>query len=936
MRTTKWIMSACLFCSVACGNGYLVVPFSRTSTPAFPDPLPVMTNKGFHQQEIVGSGQFGSGPILINRIAFRAQPGSGPVNATSPSLSLYLSTSPLYPNTNNGHTLISTTYADNIGPDNTLVYSGPVSLTSQGCAGPSVCAFDMSIVFTTPFLYDPNQGQLLLDFQYASLTVVTGTLDLDGFAFPPGGSVANISGGTKFSFGNFAANGNILQIGYSFPSSTCDATGTGTYPCPIAGTALLLNPPTGNLFDALGASGGNADISFIEDPQNPGVGLTSISPLQASNSAVPSLSEAFSFTTASGQPTITGLSVSITCGVTGAGLYSLTISLPGGPLGLTCPTLSVPGATATVTGQISFAALSALPMTLTFSGSAPTANDSVTLSGFVFQLKIPSASPGCTYALDSGGHAFGPNGGSGLINITADPACDWSVFDVPSWVLIVTDDYVGSGSGVVKYQVLPNTGGDRSASLAIANLSFTIDQQAASLPNLTFIGAMAHIAAEENWKTEFTVVNKGTVPATARLTFFGDPSGGLLLPLTFPQQSPAAGPEFAVSFDRLLAANASLIVDTAGPQTPPVQIGTANLTATGTMDGFAVFHWIPGAQEAVVPVETRNAPSYVLAFDNTGGVVLGVAMENPTSQAANVGIVIRDDTGVQLTTDSIPISANGHVSFVLPTQYAVTANIRGTIEFDTPTGGRISVLGLRFTPPNNALTTIPALGNVSAGGGSIAHLASGGDGWQTTFVLVNTGTSAAPATLKFFADQTGAPLSLPLSFPQGASPTVASSVTQMLPAGATLVIVSGGVTPQLLTGSAQLTTTGRISGFVIFRHNNQEAVVPLESRNANAFILAFDNTNGMFTGVAMNAVSTQQAQVPVIVRDDTGAQIATDTLSLAPNGHTQFTLVTDKYAATANIRGTIEFDKPANAKIGVLGIRIPPTQTYTTLPALAK
>ena len=81
--------------------------------------------------------------------------------------------------------------------------------------------------------------------------------------------------------------------------------------------------------------------------------------------------------------------------------------------------------------------------------------------------------------------------------------------------------------------------------------------------------------------------------------------------------------------------------------------------------------------------------------------------------------------------------------------FPVTANIRGTIEFDTPAGGQISVLGLRFTPPNNALTTIPAIANVGTGGGSIAHLASG-DGWQTTFVLVNTGTNAAQVTLNFF------------------------------------------------------------------------------------------------------------------------------------------------------------------------------------------
>ena len=125
---------------------------------------------------------------------------------------------------------------------------------------------------------------------------------------------------------------------------------------------------------------------------------------------------------------------------------------------------------------------------------------------------------------------------------------------------------------------------------------------------------------------------------------------------------------------------------------------------------------------------------------------------------------------------------------------------------------------------------------------------------------------------------------------------------------------------------------------MIFRHNNQEAVVTLESRNANAYLLAFDNTNGTFTGVAVNAVSAEQVNIPVVVRDDTGTQITADTITLAANGHYAFTLVTDKYPGTANIRGTIEFDKPANAQISALGIRIPAgaAHTFTTLPALAK
>ena len=144
--------------------------------------------------------------------------------------------------------------------------------------------------------------------------------------------------------------------------------------------------------------------------------------------------------------------------------------------------------------------------------------------------------------------------------------------------------------------------------------------------------------------------------------------------------------------------------------------------------------------------------------------------------------------------------------------------------------------------------------------------------------------------------------------------------------------------PQLLTGSAQLTTNGHVSGFVIFRHNDQEAVVPLESRNASAYIIAFDNTGGTATGIAVNAVSTGPVNIPVTVRDDTGAQIATDTLNLARNGHLAFTLATQKYPATANIRGTIEFDTPAGAQIGALGIRMPTgaAHAYTTLPALAK
>ncbi len=499
----------------------------------------------------------------------------------------------------------------------------------------------------------------------------------------------------------------------------------------------------------------------------------------------------------------------------------------------------------------------------------------------------------CAFEIDPGGQSFTAAGGAGTITVTATTGCSWQAINTLPFVLLVGNT-IGTGSGTVNFTVAADAGIDRAGTFTVAGLSFTVQQQSATLTGLNFIGSMPHIAAEENWTTEFTLVNKSVFLAEARLSFYGDTSGPLPLPLAFPQQPLPSGSLLAASLDQMVSPNASLVIDSAGPQSPPVQIGSAQLSATQAMDGFAIFHLIPGAQEAVVPMETRNASSYLLAFDNTGGVVLGVALANVSTQAANVPVVIRDDSGLQTATGSIALEANGHTSFVLSSQFPATVNGRGTIEFDTPAGGRISVLGIRTTKLDSSttLTTIPALANIGTNGGSIAHIAVS-NGWQTTFVLVNAGAASGVAHLKFF-DNGGNPLPLSVSYPQTtAAATTVSSADPTLAAGAMLMLQANGPwTDALQTGSAQLTTTGNISGFVIFRYqpNGQEAVVPLESRNAGAYLLAFDNTGGTATGIAVNTVSSGVANIPVIVRDGSGAQIGAHVLNLAANGHFSDTL----------------------------------------------
>ena len=318
-----------------------------------------------------------------------------------------------------------------------------------------------------------------------------------------------------------------------------------------------------------------------------------------------------------------------------------------------------------------------------------------------------------------------------------------------------------------------------------------------------------------------------------------------------------------------------------------------------------------------------------------------MALGSVSSKPLVVPVIVRDDTGVMLANTTISLNGNGHITFVMTAQFPVTAGKRGTIEFQRPQGGRISALGIRFTPPG-VLTSIPALANVTSAGGSVAHIAAGGD-WKTTIYLVNTGTAPSLATVNFF-DDNGSALNLPLTFPQTNGTDTATGVTRNMNPGALLVVESTGI-PGLpvQVGSMQLTTDGSVSGYVIFRYvfNGQESSVPFETHTVNGYVIPFDHTasqvaaGNIATGTAVNNASIDPVTIGVILRNESGGQIGTSSITLPPNGHTSFVMGL-KYPVTLGIRGTLEFVPPAGANINVLGVRTPPNLTFTTLPPVLK
>jgi len=236
-----------------------------------------------------------------------------------------------------------------------------------------------------------------------------------------------------------------------------------------------------------------------------------------------------------------------------------------------------------------------------------------------------------------------------------------------------------------------------------------------SLPTLADVapggGTMAHFAAGGGWQTTFTLVNTGSAPAAVNLDFFGNGGAQVSLPLSFPQTGATAT---ANSLSNYIPAGGSLIV-TAQDSGATTTEGSAVVTTSGTVGGFAVFRYDPTGQEAASPLLADNASSYILAFDDTGSITTGLAIANAADQPATVNVVIRNDAGAQIGVGSIDLAARGHTSFMLPDAsqggWAITQGIRGTVEFQTPLGGRIAPLGLRAAtiPGGFTVTSIPLM-----------------------------------------------------------------------------------------------------------------------------------------------------------------------------------------------------------------------------------
>jgi hypothetical protein len=152
-------------------------------------------------QQVYAGSELLTGTIV--RISFRLDGGSAPLAGTLDDVTVNLSTTQAEPGA------LSSTFADNVGPDVTTVFSGDLSLSAAACAlGP--CPFEVGIPLETTFPYDSEAGNLLVDITIPSC-VDFGLTSLDSTSgFPDITTRAGIEGSIASPTANFVDNTAVI------------------------------------------------------------------------------------------------------------------------------------------------------------------------------------------------------------------------------------------------------------------------------------------------------------------------------------------------------------------------------------------------------------------------------------------------------------------------------------------------------------------------------------------------------------------------------------------------------------------------------------------------------------------------------------------------------------------------------------------------------
>jgi hypothetical protein len=398
-----------------------------------------------------------------------------------------------------------------------------------------------------------------------------------------------------------------------------------------------------------------------------------------------------------------------------------------------------------------------------------------------------------------------------------------------------------------------------------------------------------------------------------------------------------------------------------GTVLPPGTIDTAYLQTLMASGGASPYVWsvVSGALPTGLTV---SAAGVISGTPTTIGIsTFTVQVSDSASAKATQTFTIAITNGIlTITTASSLLPAASGLAYsqtlsatggVIPYSWSLisgslpsglTLSAAGAIT-GTPTLAGVYSFGVTVTDNTSANATqtfslTVVLAGTLSRSGAISHLAAGG-AWTTVITLVNTSPAAVPLTVALHNDD-GSALTLPVTTTQqGISQTKTTAIVNAtMNPNTTLLISMGNQVTSTVVGWADVTSSGSLGGYAIFRYTPQtgspsEGTVPLQNQFPSAVTLPYDNTAGFAMGVALANLSTSSAIVTATIWDDRGNQLGTQPITIAGSGHTSFVLST-QLPLTAGKRGIVRFQSAATGGIVGLGLRFSPFGTFTSVPTM--
>jgi pseudomonalisin len=467
------------------------------------------------------------------------------------------------------------------------------------------------------------------------------------------------------------------------------------------------------------------------------------------------------------------------------------------------------------------------------------------------------------------------------------------------------------------------------ATTPLFSVNFIIGSPTAGPPT----GVLPQFAVGGAFVTDFYVIDSGSALGSFSISFFADNGSPSAVPYSsapvtiLSGTAPAGGAKFYEVGTPQGAAESGSAVISAAPST--------TIQALFRRQGSDGSYY-----EAAIPAATGSS-QVLLPFDattfsgNGAQIYTGLAIANlDASNSANLSCTARDSAG-KVIPDAISapvLNPLGHWANYL---FPALNGLRGTLDCTSNTP--IGAIGIRALG-TNALSSLPVITlplSASSGTKVLPQFAVGAS-FVTDFYVVNSGSSDANFSLRFYDDQ-GNPVALPFANGLGSLSTLSGSV----PAGGAGFYEAGTPQGAAQSGSAVITSDPAITIQALFRRqaggSYYEAAVPATA-GSNEILVPFDATtfsgNGdqIYTGLAIaNLDSSNSANLACTARDSLGNIIpgAISAPALNPLGHWAAYL----FPALTGLRGTLNCT--SNTTIGAIGIRALGTNAISSLPVVS-